>query len=289
MRTQLLTSALLGLALMHGCASPNAREREDQVNEPSSAPVTPPAPAPTSPPAPAPVTPARAAPSPEPAALVQLFPHVKIDRVAKRVEIDGLVPIDCHNPETPRVFLEVLVCTPDSKEHETLVMTKARAQQVHAALLAIGLTPGAPGRVEWVDRKPAMIAPTGAALKVRFRVEGTNDEIDPLAWVTLLRRGEAPRPLTTRTDGSPGADVGRFVFAGSRTRSMVDPQTGREREFYAADVDGTVVGLTTFGTETVAWSQVFSPESAVQEPEWIANVAAVPKVGTKVTVVLTAD
>ncbi len=225
----------------------------------------------------------------EPNEFVQLFPHVRINRVLKRVEIDGEVPIDCHHPETPRVFLEVLVCTPDSKEHETLVMTRARAQQVHAALLAIGLTPGAPGRVEWADRKPSMVAPTGAALKVRFRVEGSSDEVDPRTWVTLLRRGEAPRPLTVRADGSPEADVGRFVFAGSRTRMMIDPQTGREREFYGADVDGTVIGLTTFGTETVAWSRVYSHESAVQEPEWIANVAAVPKVGTKVTVILSAE
>lgn len=289
MHMRLLTSALLGLAFFNGCASQTPHKPVNQVTAPSLAPVTPPEPAPMSTPAPAPVITATVAPSPEPAALVQLFPHVNVNRSLKRVEIDGIVPIDCHNPETPRVFLEVLVCTPDSKEHETLVMTRARAQQVHAALLAIGLTPGAPGRVEWNDRKPAMVAPTGAALTVRFRVEGSSEEIDPLSWVSLVRKGEAARPLATQADGSPETDAGGFVFAGSRTRTMVDPQTGREREYYGADVDGTVIGLTTFGTETVAWSRVLSPESAVQEPEWIANVAVVPKVGTKVTVIMTAE
>src|SRR5690349_20503716 len=50
----------------------------------------------------------RGADAPVPApGLKELFPHVRFDKSARIVEIDGKVPIDCHNPKTPRVYLDV--------------------------------------------------------------------------------------------------------------------------------------------------------------------------------------
>jgi hypothetical protein len=76
---------------------------------------------------------------------------------------------------------------------------------------------------------------------------------------------------------SKGTDSG-WVFAGSRMA------THEGKEFYDADGVGTVVGLCTFGSETVAWRRVISPEAAIDEPEWIADPTKVPAFGTKVTV-----
>jgi hypothetical protein len=57
---------------------------------------------------------------------------------------------------------------------------------------------------------------------------------------------------------------------------------------YAADATGLLVGLTTFGTEVVAWREMISHEADVDAPVWIADRAAAPPYGTVVTVRLRA-
>ena len=69
-----------------------------------------------------------------------------------------------------------------------------------------------------------------------------------------------------------------WVFAGSRMREF------RGREVYDADGTGQLIGLHTFGSETIAWTRVESPEASVQEPLWLANNDVVPEIGAPVTV-----
>ena len=85
---------------------------------------------------------------------------------AKTVEFDGTVPIDCHDPRTPRVYLEVAVCTPDTKEHEALVVTRVKPSDVHAALLAAGLEAGEPGTWTWENKKLVAHPPKGGPVEV---------------------------------------------------------------------------------------------------------------------------
>ena len=47
---------------------------------------------------------------------------------------------------------------------------------------------------------------------------------------------------------------------------------------------GTIIGLTTFGSEVIAWSRVISPDSGVQAPEWIADFSKTPPANTRVRV-----
>lgn len=229
--------------------------------------------APSKPPVP---EPAHAEP-PEIAGLVTLFPGVRVDREKRLIEIDGEIPIDVNSKETPITYLEVMVCTRDSKEHESLVMTRAKAAHVHAALLLLGLEPGKPGA--WgIDAKTRRItdtSPTGPALDVvvaTLDAAGVKTETRLSDWAVNQKDG---RSLT-----STAGDVARglWVFAGSREK-MIEGQN-----VYKADADGTLIGLCTFGTETIAWRGVLSPESMVQEPEWIADKAKVPPAGTKVVV-----
>lgn len=236
--------------------------------EPDKAPGRPPAQAPTTP-----VTP----PAERAAA-----PAVAED--AAWVEFDGTVPVDCHNPETPRVELELIVCTPDSKEHESLVMSKARPAHIHAALLLLGLEPGEPGRIDVSGPAPAPIAPKGPAVRVTIRYvdeQGAAREVEPSAWIINGKTGE--RFGETKGEAKTPKPAG-FVFAGSRFVKRRDPGSGRTVEVYDADSSGTVVGLTTFGSEVIAWREVISPDSWIQEPVWLADRAAVPKVGTPVVV-----
>jgi hypothetical protein len=172
----------------------------------------------------------------------------------------------------PRVYLEVIACTPDTKEHETLVVTRARPSHVHAALLAAGFTPGSPGSWEWTGEVMRSKPPTGDAVVVE------------LVYADADGR-EVVRPasdfVVNAETGARLAETG-FRFAGSR----MAVRSGRE--VYDADGTGTLVGLATFGAETVAWGEVFSPEASVQEPEWIADPARMPRVDTPVVVRLRA-
>jgi hypothetical protein len=205
--------------------------------------------------------------------LKEVFPHIRLDAAKHLIEIDGSVPIDAHNEKTPRVYLEVCACIPDTKEHETLVMTKAVPSNVHAALLLAGLQPGKPGTWDWSGEKLKAIPPTGDAVRVTVSYTKDGKTIDaPISdWVI-----DAQSHKTLTQAAGDGAD--RFVFAGSTIFKKKD------REGYTADIDGTLIGLTTFGGETIAWTHMYNPDSGVETPHWIANADKVPVVGTSVVI-----
>lgn len=262
------------LVLLGGCAAPPPPPAPP-VSGASAATSPPGSPSPTgsSPPAaPAASTPRPSPVAAEPPRLVELAPGLRVDRAARRVEIDGTVPVDAGGPEQPVVFLEWLVCTPDTKEHESLVVTSVRPSLVHAALLSLGLEPGAPGSWEWQETRIVPHPPTGACLRVLVRRQGGPDA--PLAsWVTDRRTG---RSLLEHFPGEG------FVFAGSRT---VERQGAVS---YRADRDGGVVGLACFSSELIAFTRLVNPDASVEEPVWIADPARVPPRSTPVTVILEA-
>jgi hypothetical protein len=206
--------------------------------------------------------------------LREIFPLVRADIQNRIVEFDGIVPIDAHDPRTPRVYLEVTVCAPDTKEHESLVMTRALASHIHAALLAIDLAPGKPGGFMWENEMMSPVPPTGDPVTITFiydDADGTRREVAPARWII---NAETRQPFSA-------GEAGGFVFAGSVMRVR------QGREVYDADGVGTIVGLTTFGAETIAWREVISPDSQVHTPEWIADPAHTPPMGTEVTVRIT--
>ncbi len=232
--------------------------------------------------------------------LVGVFPGVRMDRERAVVEVDGRVATDVHDPDTPEVWLEVLVCTPDTREHEALVVIDAKAEHVQAGLLLAGFVAGEPGR--WEERRGRLeatppesskegrleaappdslkegqvktappgaqgggvvgVEPTGDRVEVVFVVDGR--EVDPRSWMVLAGGGDADRL--------------EWVFAGSKFREF------RGREVYLAGVEGTVVGLTTFGSEIVGLRAMHHPDSAVEQPRFLAKVEAVPGYGEKVVV-----
>lgn len=234
-------------------------------------PTNPPPPHDTTPPA---TTPTEPTPVPTGATWAEASPGLRVSREARALEFDGTVPIDVHG-KAPRVFLEVLVCSRDTREHESLVVTDVKPSSVHAALLMLGMTPGTPGSWQFEHATLTSTPPSGPRLKVgvRFEKDGTTTTEPIEAWVANLRGGPS------LADRDPAQHL---VFAGSRfvMRDGVDT--------YAADADGTLVGLAAFGSETVAWTAMYHPDSAFEQPQWVADPARVPAFGTKVTVVITA-
>jgi len=146
--------------------------------------------------------------------------EVWVDAARKEVVVGGRIALD-------RGPIEFFACPEGTKEHESIVATKASARLVHAALLAIGLEPGRP-----VSFDPEYVAATGPAVLVRARWkkdDGTIATIDARDWVRNTRTGE---PLD--------AD---WVFAGSSF--WTDPADGTE--YYQAD-GGDLVCVSNFPT-----------------------------------------
>lgn len=216
------------------------------------------------------------------------FPHVRVNIAERWAEFDAEVtPMMVFTERTPLLYLEVLACSPDSRAHETLVISTARPSHVHAALLLIGLNPGTPGAIRFEGKTPVARQPAGDRVRVRFfydAPDGTPRECDPADWIENARDGrglaDSERASATRLalPSGPG-----FVFAGS----YIDKRAGRE--VYKADEEGTLIGLTTFGNEPIAWFRTISPEASVQTPEWVVRRSAVPAPGTPVRVRLSPE
>jgi hypothetical protein len=138
----------------------------------------------------------------------------------KEVVVGGRIAID-------RGPIEFFACSEGTKEHESIVATKASARLVHAALLAIGLEPGTP-----VSFDPEYVAATGPRVLVRVRWtkdDGTSATVDAREWVRNTRTGAA-----LDTD---------WVFAGSSF--WTDPADGTE--YYQAD-GGDLICVSNFPT-----------------------------------------
>lgn len=210
--------------------------------------------------------------------MAEVFDHVRVNVKEHIVEFDSFVAIDCHNPQTPDVYLEVIACALDSREHESLVATHARPSQIHAALLAAGLEPGHPGG--WKDSAP--FAPEGQAVRVELIVPDHPElPTDPRAWIKSNNPAHEETSLLAWDTAQPTPSS--WVFAGSLMveRSL---QGAPKREVYAADGTGQIIGLHTFGTEVIAWSRIWSPDAGTLEPEWLADADVVPAVRTPVVV-----
>ena len=173
-------------------------------------------------------------------------------------------------------YLEQVACGVGSREHESLMVIKAKASQVHAALLLAGFQPGSPGKWTYENRTIGTIAPTGDQLDVLVkyrdpRESGRETEKPIREWIQDANsdRKFPPNPWT---------------FGGSAI--MPNEEFMGPGEHYVADMSGSIIGLVTFGDEVVGYSEVISDQDAVQAPEWELNTNVVPPMGTEVTLIL---
>ena len=116
--------------------------------------------------------------------VIQLPGGVVVDQGAREVRVPAVVAIDVG-------WLEQVVCTQGTREHESLLMVDVPPSEVHAALMLIGLEPGRPGT--WVFEEnesgtPRLrrIAPEGDLVEVRVahrNQEGVLVEESVAEWI----------------------------------------------------------------------------------------------------------
>lgn len=205
--------------------------------------------------------------APEPARPIAMSGDLTVHRDRREVVVQAWVA-------TNEGWLEQAVCSPNTREHESLLVIRTPASRVHAALLLAGLEPGHPGAWRMVERDPGppaveRVPPAGAPLAI------------------FVRHGGEERPLTawmTPAEDRAASPEHPWVFAGSlirpNTRSM------GPGEHYVADYTGSVVGIVTFGDEVIAFDEVLSDQAEVDSPQWLANTDAMPPSGTEVELVI---
>jgi hypothetical protein len=146
--------------------------------------------------------------------------EVWVDPKAREVVIGGRIVMD-------KGPIEFFACPQQTKEHESIVATRASARLVHAGLLAIGLEPGTP-----VSFDPEYAAAKGPQVLVRMRwknADGKPQEADARSWIRDTRTGKEMQH--------------DWVFAGSAF--WTDPADGKE--YYQAD-GGDLICVSNFPT-----------------------------------------
>ncbi|MES2982356.1 MAG: YdjY domain-containing protein [Verrucomicrobiota bacterium] len=180
-------------------------------------------------------------------------------------------------------MLELIACTKDSKEHESLIMVEPKAAHIHAALLLIGAQPGNPAmRKEvqtedgprWVD-----LPPRGQEIEVYLVFNNKAGEPEEHPIKKFLIKG-----LDENFDGVPAKEEKKedrafpthtFLFVGSHVF-----KDGEADPIYLADESGNVISLATFGDELLALPGVHGHEN--EGLVWAIDSTHLPPLDTKV-------
>lgn len=189
---------------------------------------------------------------------VNFAPGVVIDWRFPLVEIESRVVFRA-GP------LELLACSPRTREHESILQVPARPLRIFEALGLIGLEPGAPVRYD--ERADRWLPAHGQKLSLRVLADFPfgKTTIPVEAWMVRIDRPQ--------DDMEPIP----WVFAGSER--YADGAFG-------ADEDGTVVCVVDFPTALIA---VGESHSAANEALWLAATPRfIPREGTLCTLIVSA-
>ena len=190
------------------------------------------------------------------------LPFVKIDAKKRHVDLDAAV---IRQQTAEGEWLELLACTAGGRDHESLLVVKARPSHVHLALLMIGLEPGKPMRWQFKDGKIETVNPPRGpriAVTAHYQLDGEPVEVPVNQWL-----------IDHQTKKPPPDNV--WLFAGSRFVEQED------KSVYLADLNGSVLSLVNFGDELLARPTDLT--NLNDNEAWGANAKTMPPKGTKVT------
>lgn len=178
--------------------------------------------------------------------------RIWVDRKSRQVIVDGYIALR-------EGMLEMFACPAGTKEHESVVATLARSQEVHAALLAVGAQSGTP--VQW---SPRYVPATGQGIRIWviwFDEQGNQHHADARTWV-----------VQTGTKKTLQID---WVFAGSNF--WTDPSDGTR--FYEAD-SGDMICVSNFAS-----AMLDLPVESTQQADSLLFSANTEKIPPKQTFV----
>ncbi len=182
--------------------------------------------------------------------------EVWIDTKGRRVIVDGYVSLR-------EGFLEMLACLAGTKEHESILAVRSKAQTVHAALLAVGAKSGHP-----VQFRPKFAPPTGTEIDIELQWLDDKGKWQKARAQDWIRDSKTKKPMTQP-----------WVFAGS---GFWKDEQGKD--FYMAE-SGDFICVSNFTT-----AMLDIPIESSQSNEGLlfeADTKKIPPLGTPVRMVLT--
>lgn len=211
------------------------------------------------------------------AALEKLqLPGVRINLEERSVDVVSEVCLD-------EGMLELVACTKDSKEHESIVVIQARPMHIHTALLLLGAKPGNPAMFKLVeegtDERLVNIPPKGGPVQVSLawkKDENTEKLTERPISDFIVRADPAGLERKKASAKERRFPTSTFLFAGSQ---LVNNKEGPRT--YLCDRSGNVISLATFGDELLCLPEVHSHQNGALV--WQIDKTHLPKVGTEVT------
>lgn len=187
---------------------------------------------------------------------VEYAPHIVIDWTAGQVEVESRVGLR-------EGTLELLICSEQTKEHESVLVTAARPRQIYEAMGLLGLEPGNPMQYDPQTAQYTPAAGAPLALEIRYAVKDAGKTVAAHEWLAATDSLKAIAPPS-------------WIFCGSRV----------EEDRYLADGDGTIACVVDFDTALIGMAK---RHTASDENLWlVANTPAIPAKDTPCTLVIRA-
>jgi hypothetical protein len=181
-------------------------------------------------------------------------------------------------------LLELIACTKETKEHESIIVIDAKPSHVHTALLLLGTKPGNPAMQEVLDEEQTRfrsIPPSGGPVDVFLVLQdaGGKETQHPISdFIAPANQedgsGESVEGQGAETQGKFPTHT--FLFAGS---GLVGEGEGPRT--YLCDRSGNVISLATFGDELLCLSGIHDDANGALA--WRVDGAKLPALGSKVT------
>lgn len=200
-------------------------------------------------------------------------PHVRIDAKNGWLEFDAKVCL------RQSEMLENLVCTPMTREHESILVSEAKPSRVHLGLLLLGLEAGSPRSVRWVGPngdEPQIVPAVGPEVEV-FLVYKTKETVDGKEVEKEVEMPANRWLVDTKTRKESPND--HWMFTGSRMAKTVDGAPA-----YVADGEGNLISVVHFGDETLAPHTRKTKENTSDGGALTCNTKLIPELGSRVAV-----
>ena len=170
------------------------------------------------------------------------LPGVKINLEEWSVDVDSRISLK-------EGLLELIACTKDTKEHESIIVVDAKPSHVHTALLLLGAKPGSPAQRQAIDPEMTRfrdIPPSGSPVEVFlvFKDKDGKQVEKPISDFIKASDGHDATAEPAAEGGKEKFPTHTFLFAGS----ILAGEEGGPRQ-YLCDSNGNVISISTFGDE----------------------------------------
>ncbi len=198
-------------------------------------------------------------PATQPAARVREYaPGVLIDWASLQVELDARVVLR-------EGLLELFACSPRTREHESIVVVRARPLHIYQAMGLIGLSPGQPVTYDEAANRWIPASGDRVLLEVRYPTKNGPRTVNVWDWMMDAKKPDATAESLRRD----------WVFCGSRRSNG---------GVLGADVEGTIACVVDFDTALIGLAELHSADNTSL---WLAaRTENIPPEGSECTLLI---